>query len=103
MTSTFGERLSNLRKSTGLSQEELSHHIHISRASLSHYESDRRFPKKVILDRILTYFGPTSQMFLFGESKDTLNDLLISYASLSSENQKKVMDYVCQLSIKVHT
>ena len=41
---TFGEKLQLLRKSNGLSQEQLAAQINISRQAISKWESDTAMP-----------------------------------------------------------
>lgn len=52
----YGHRIAELRENKGLTQEELSVAIGISRASLSHYEKDRRQPNLETLTRLADIF-----------------------------------------------
>lgn len=52
----YGHRIAKLREEKGLTQEELAAAIGISRASLSHYESDRRKPNLITLTRLADLF-----------------------------------------------
>ncbi|WP_127580142.1 helix-turn-helix domain-containing protein [Paenibacillus koleovorans] len=51
-----GERMAALRDKTGLTQEELSGKLGISRAALSHYETNRREPDYLTLCTIADYY-----------------------------------------------
>lgn len=51
-----GERMAALRVKLGLTQEELSGKLGISRAALSHYETNRREPDYVTLCSIADYY-----------------------------------------------
>lgn len=51
-----GERMAALRVKLGLTQEELSGKLGISRAALSHYETNRREPDYMTLCTIANYF-----------------------------------------------
>lgn len=49
-------RVSFLRSERGLTQEDLSKALQITRSSISHYESGRREPDMATLDRMAKYF-----------------------------------------------
>ncbi|NOV00190.1 helix-turn-helix domain-containing protein [Paenibacillus sp. LMG 31457] len=53
----YGDRIALLREKRGLTQEELSNKIGISRASLSHYETSRREPDYETINKIATFFN----------------------------------------------
>ena len=53
----YGERIARLREENGLTQEELSIKIGISRAALSHYEKNRRQPDYDIIRKLADFFG----------------------------------------------
>ncbi|SMF72728.1 DNA-binding transcriptional regulator, XRE-family HTH domain [Paenibacillus uliginis N3/975] len=52
----YGHRIAELRENNGWTQEELSEAIGISRASLSHYEKNRRKPNLETLTRLADKF-----------------------------------------------
>lgn len=49
-------RVSLLRSERGLTQEDLSKALQITRSSISHYESGRREPDMATLDRMALFF-----------------------------------------------
>lgn len=51
-----GERIAAMREKLGMTQEELSGKLGISRAALSHYETNRREPDFLTLRNIADYF-----------------------------------------------
>ncbi|UUZ80798.1 helix-turn-helix domain-containing protein [Paenibacillus sp. P26] len=53
----IGNRIAYLREQHSLTQEELSLKLDISRASLSHYEKNRREPDYETLVKIANYFN----------------------------------------------
>lgn len=53
---TFGERLYQIRKEAGLSQEELAELMEVSRQSVSKWESDKAYPEMTRLLFISDYF-----------------------------------------------
>lgn len=63
----FGERLRKLRKQRGLSQNELSKHIGISKSSVNMYERGEREPSFETLEAIADYFN-VDMDFLLGRS-----------------------------------
>lgn len=52
----IGERLKNLRKSMGFTQDELAERLSISRSSLSLYEIDKRDPDSDTFNKIADFF-----------------------------------------------
>ncbi|GIP36214.1 helix-turn-helix domain-containing protein [Paenibacillus sp. J2TS4] len=52
----YGSRIYALRTSKGLTQEQLAKSLEISRASLAHYEQNRREPDSTMLTKIANYF-----------------------------------------------
>lgn len=53
----YGDRIAYLRKKHNLTQEELAEQLNISRASLSHYETNRREPDYDTLVRLADFFN----------------------------------------------
>lgn len=62
---SFGEKLSQLRKQRGLSQEALAADLEISQSSISNYESgNQQLPNGAILEKIANYFEiPIEELF----------------------------------------
>lgn len=52
----FADKLSNLRKTRGLTQEELASELFISRSMIAKYETGKAYPTNEILQRIACYF-----------------------------------------------
>ncbi len=59
-----GKRLKELRINKKLTQEELGRKIHVSKVSISGYESGNRTPDTETLQRIADYFGVTTDYLL---------------------------------------
>ena len=55
----FHEKLQELRKSKGLTQEELSEELYVSRTAVSKWESGRGYPSIDSLKEISKYFSVT--------------------------------------------
>ncbi|WP_166238574.1 helix-turn-helix domain-containing protein [Paenibacillus turpanensis] len=81
---TCGERISELREAQSLTQEELAKQLNISRASLSHYEKNRREPDYETLDKIANYFK-VSVDYLIGRT-DESNSSVQSNVKLFEES-----------------
>ena len=63
----FGEKLQQLRKSRGLTQEELAQALFVSRTAVSKWESGRGYPSIDSLKEISKYFSVTVDDLLSGE------------------------------------
>lgn len=67
----YGKRIAELRKKRGLNQVLLSGMLGISRASLSHYETNRREPDFELLTKIADFFH-VSLDFLMGREQNQI-------------------------------
>lgn len=84
----FGEKLQSLRKSMGITQEELARQIFVSRAAVSKWESGRGYPNIESLKEISEFFSVSIDALLSG-------DKLISIAQRENkENIKSICDTV---------
>ena len=63
----FHEKLQELRKSRGLTQEELAESLYVSRTAISKWESGRGYPSIDSLKAIAGYFSVTIDDLLSGE------------------------------------
>lgn len=63
----FGEKLQELRKNRGLTQEELAQALFVSRTAVSKWESGRGYPSIDSLKEISKYFSVTIDDLLSGE------------------------------------
>ncbi len=63
----FYEKLQELRKNRGLTQEELAQELHVSRTAISKWESGRGYPSIDSLKDISNYFSVTVDNLLSGE------------------------------------
>lgn len=66
MTNSFGDRLKELRLKNKVTQEELARIIGTGKASISHYEINKRTPDKDKMNQISNYFN-VSIKYLIGE------------------------------------
>lgn len=63
----FNEKLQQLRKHKGLTQEELSEKLFVSRTAVSKWESGRGYPNIESLKAIAKFYGVTIDELLSGE------------------------------------
>lgn len=87
----FNEKLYELRKSRGLTQEELAEALFVSRTAISKWESRRGYPSIDSLKEISGFFSVTIDELVSGEK-------LISIAE--KENKSNIQN-VCELLIGV--
>ena len=81
----FHEKLQELRKRKGLTQEELAEKLFVSRTAISKWESGRGYPSIDSLKAISKYFSVTIDELLSGEE-------ILSIAE--DENNKKESTFV---------
>lgn len=65
---TFGEKLQDLRKKAGMSQDILAERIEVSRQAVSKWERDEAMPETDKLLRIAKLFGVTTDYLLENET-----------------------------------
>lgn len=114
----FKDVLRYLRESENLKQEELAEKVGVSYAAISNYETGKREPKRKTLEAIADYFnvdmnyllGKTSiQRVVAFDSKgnriyssnaltERQQKLLDSFNALNEDGQRKVLEYIDDLS-----
>lgn len=70
----FNEKLQELRKKKGLTQEELAQVLFVSRTAVSKWESGRGYPNIESLKAISVFFGVTVDELLSGEQLITISE-----------------------------
>ena len=83
----FSEKLQELRKRKGLTQEELAEALFVSRTAISKWESGRGYPNIDSLKAIAKFFGITIDELLSGA------ELL----TIAEENTKQKEKHLCDL------
>ena len=83
----FHEKLQELRKQKGITQEELAQALFVSRTAVSKWESGRGYPNLDSLKAIAKYFSMTVDALLSGEEM----------LSLAEEDNKEQKRYTCDL------
>ena len=84
----FHEKLQELRKQQGLTQEELAEFLYVSRAAVSKWESGRGYPNLDSLKAIARFFSVTIDELLSGEEVVTIAE------QENSEQHKRTLDLV---------
>jgi transcriptional regulator with XRE-family HTH domain len=84
----FHEKLQQLRKQNGLTQEALAEHLHVSRTAVSKWESGRGFPGIESLKAIAKFFDVSLDELLSGE------EILNIAESDHKEKRKMIRDLV---------
>ena len=91
----FGERLKTLRQSKGLTQQQLSDKLGLTKSVISAYETNMRLPSYDVLKHIAAIFGVTTD-YLLGMNRAKVID-----ASLLSESDYlMVVGLVNRLKVK---
>ena len=83
----FHEKLQELRKQRGLTQEELASFLYVSRTAVSKWESGRGYPNIESLKAIAKFFSVTVDELLSGDEVLTL----------AEEDQKQKQDHLHDL------
>ena len=83
---TLGEKLQTLRRSRGLSQEQLAEILEVSRQAVSKWENGDSAPDLDRLRAICTYFGVTTDYLIWDEPEDAPRG---AEEARSRETQKK--------------
>lgn len=68
----FGERLANLRKAKGLSQEQLAEELDLTRQTISKWELDQSTPDIDYLVQLSDFFGVSTDYLIKGELPDNI-------------------------------
>lgn len=93
----FSEKLKNLRKQRGITQEQLAKELGIGTSTVGMYESNIRKPSYKVLKKISNYFN-VSVDYLVNEAelKNAFNlDFYIEHMQeLSLEDRKKVIEFI---------
>lgn len=75
MKRTFDEKFKSLRNAKGLTQDQLSEKLDISRATIANYETGRRIPQMKELKKMSEFFGVTLDYWNIASSDD-VSDIL---------------------------
>lgn len=87
----FGEKLQELRKNRGLTQEELAESLYVSRTAISKWESGRGYPSIDSLKEISKYFSVTIDELLSGEK----------LISIAETEKKTAVQKLCRMILGI--
>ena len=87
----FNEKLQELRKSKGLTQEELAEALYVSRTAISKWESGRGYPSIDSLKEISKFFSVTIDELLSGEK----------LMSIAEKENKANIQRICNLLLGI--
>ena len=87
----FNEKLQELRKQKGLTQEELAEYLYVSRTAISKWESGRGFPNIESLKAISKFFSVSLDELLSGE------EILAIAEKEHKEKERTIRDLVFSL------
>ena len=108
-TIDFGKRLAKLRKSCGLTQQELGDKIEVSRRVIAYYEGETKYPPAHLVIPIAKALGVTTDELLgvqkveadnFDESMAKLWRKLKVVGSFSEKDKKAVLHFVSTIAQK---
>lgn len=71
----FGDRIAHLRNNKNLTQNDLADKVGISRASLSHYEKNRREPDYDTLKKLADFFNVSTDFILGREHQNDIETI----------------------------
>ena len=70
----FNEKLQNLRKQKGLTQEELAETLYVSQTAISKWETGHGFPDVSTLSALADILGVSEKTILSGTLKQNLEE-----------------------------
>lgn len=86
MANTLGSRITEYRKTKGITQDQLAEHMGVSSQAVSKWENDLSCPDIALLSKLADYFGITIDKLLRGEN---------SYAvQVVSEEERKDLNKI---------
>ncbi|GIO23983.1 helix-turn-helix domain-containing protein [Oceanobacillus sp. J11TS1] len=94
----FSERLKKEREKRGWSQTDLAEKIHVSRQSVSKWETDKNYPSIEVIIELSDLFGITIDEMLRGDKKMT-EQVIQDSKKLAYPRWKKFFDSVFMLGL----
>lgn len=89
----FSDIFKNLRKNSGMTQEELGNCVGLSKAVVSKYENGMGYPTLDMLLKIAQHFGVTTD-YLLGSEKGRTLDLSELTDSQAEAVQRIVLEFI---------
>lgn len=97
----LGERLTRLRKSRKLTQQQVADMLHLSRGTYAQYEIDRRVPEYATLEKLADFFEVSIDYLVGreGVTQSEADEFKDMYQKLP-EDEKKVIMGMMELILK---
>ena len=98
--SLFSEKLMQLRRQCGISQERLATDLGLVKSTISMYEKDKRKPSFEVLKSLSDYFHVSTEELMRGEDcscSDTDEEVLSLFRRLSVEQKEEELTYLRKL------
>ena len=92
----FGELLSELRQSRGMTQKELAKVLYVSDGTISNYENGVHYPDVEKLMDIADFFNVTTD-YLFGRCKNNLSPDIFSETLIGSKTTGEILENIQSL------
>ena len=92
----FGELLSELRQSRGMTQKELAKVLYVSDGTISNYENGVHYPDVEKLMDIADFFNVTTD-YLLGRCKNNLSPDLFSETLIGSKTTGEIIENIQSL------
>lgn len=92
----FGELLSELRQSRGMTQKELAKVLYVSDGTISNYENGVHYPDVEKLMDIANFFNVTTD-YLLGRCKNNLSPDLFSETLIGSKTTGEILENIQSL------
>lgn len=99
---SFGERFRELRKSNGLSQNDIANMFFVERASVGKWERGLNYPNQDLLINLADYFG-VSLDYLFERNQRVTHipktEIQELFDELSPEQQQNLLNYARGMAV----
>ena len=107
-TVSLGEKLKQLRKEKGWSQDELAFHAQIDGRQVSRYENDRVMPSVEVIIKIATAYDVSLDYLLLEESprrglrapSNKVAERVLALGSLAEEDERSVLNVLDALAAR---
>ena len=97
----LGNKLEELRKSAGMTQDELALRIGFSQKTISSWETSRTYPRMRDIQRLCDALGCTIETLTESRTRDigdiTFDDMLVKLQELSIEELQKIQQICAQI------
>ena len=90
----FANTIASLRKTNGLTQDEVANFVGVSKAAVSKWETGLSYPDILLLPKLATYFNLTIDELLGYKPQMTKENIQKLYVELSQDFATKSFDEV---------